>query len=212
MKDVDIIIPSKGLLNLAPLIASFRYLPEHGLDPRIHLILEGNSWPTAINSGIAESKHDIIICDDDVVLLPDTFKDFLTHFEEADIFGFKLLFPNRTLQHAGGFIKDGHIGHRGFGEHEDTYNEVEQVDHCTASLLYIKRKVIDRLGGMATDYKGYQFEDVDFNIRAKRKGFKILYIPNKAFHFESQTKKQDPEFYAKMNINYEDLKRRFNLQ
>lgn len=205
--NVDIIIPSKGLLNLAPLISSTRYLPDHGLDPRIHLILEGNSWPTAINSGIAESKHDIILCDDDVVLLPDTFKDFKKYYNKADIFGFKLVFPNRTIQHAGGYL----LGHYGVGEPEDTNNEPRYCDHCTASLLYIKRKVIDKIGGMATFYKGYQFEDVDFNIRAKRNGFKILYIPNTAIHYESATKKQDPEFQKKMNINYEEIKRRFKI-
>ena len=209
MRNVDVIIPSKGKLNLAPLIASLRYLP---FDWRLHLILEGNTWPEAVNSGIAESKYDIVLMDDDVVLMPDTFKELNNDYKNADIFGFKLLFPDGSLQHAGGFIENGKIGHRGFKEDADQYEKKEYVDHVTTSLCYIKRKVIKKLGGMATDYPGYQFEDVDFNIRAKRAGFKIRYLPQTAIHFESATKKQDPEFQDKLNLNYEEIKRRFNLQ
>lgn len=213
MRTVDVIIPSKAKLNIAGLIAGFRFLPKYGLDPRIHLILEGNSWPTAINVGLKECEpyqNDVIICDDDIILLEDTFELLEKHYDEADIFGFKLLFPDKTVQHAGGFITDS-IGHRGFGEPADAYSEPEEVDHVTASLMYIKRKVLDKVSTMATDYPGYQFEDVDFNIRAKKAGFKIMYLPGVAIHYESATKKQDPEFNKKLMQNYDEIKRRYNL-
>jgi O-antigen biosynthesis protein len=210
MRKVDVIIPSKAKLNIAPLIAGYRFLLDHKIEPIIHLMLEGNSWSEAINAGLAESKNDVLICDDDIVLYPDTFKDLEDNFDKADIFGFKLLFPSRKIQHAGGFITET-IGHRGFGEDQDTYNEPEFVDHVTASLMYIKKEVIEKIGGMATDYPGYQFEDVDFNIRAKKAGFKIMYLPGKAIHYESFTKKLDPEFNEKLNLNYAEIKRRYNL-
>lgn len=207
---VDVIIPSLAKINLAGAISSLRYMLDYGIEPIVHLVLEGKSWPEAINIGLAESYNDVIIMDDDVVILPDTFANFKKAYKKADIFGFKLLFPDGRIQHAGGFITN-KIGHRGYGE-KDTYNEPEYVDHVTASLMFIKKKVINKLGGMATDYPGYQFEDVDFNIRAKKKGFKILYLPDVAIHYESLTKKQDEKFNEKLMQNYAEIKRRYNLQ
>ena len=212
MKTVDVIIPSQAKLNIAGLISGFRFLPKYGLDPRIHLILEGNSWPEAINIGLKEAKNDVILCDDDIVLLQDTFKNLIKNYDKADIFGFKLLFPDGSLQHAGGFIKDGKIGHRGYGGDAKNYYRKDYVDHVTTSLCYIKKEVFKKIGVMAEDYPGAQFEDVDFNIRAKRAGFKIMYLPDKAIHYQSATKSQDPEFNKKLNQNYEELKRRYNLQ
>lgn len=209
MKTVDIIIPSKGILNPAGLIAGTRFMPKHGLDPRIHLILEGKSWPEAINIGLEEvmdNDNDVILCDDDIILLEDTFAPLQQHYDTADIFGFKLLFPDKRIQHAGGFL----LGHYGVGETEG-YDEPRYCDHVTASLMYIKKHVFRKIGYMATDYPGYQFEDVDFNIRAKKVGYEIKYLPGTAIHFESATKKQDPEFSKKLKLNYAEIKKRYNL-
>lgn len=208
MRTVDVIIPSRAKLNIAGLIAGFRFLYKYGLDPRIHLILEGNSWPEAINIGlksVEKFKNDVILCDDDIILLEATFKNLIKNYDKADIFGFQLLFPDGTVQHAGGFIGNGSVGHYREG------SKKKYVDHVTTSLNYIKRKVLDKVPRMAEDYPGIQFEDVDYNIRAKKEGFKIMYLPDKAIHYESATKKTDPEFYKLMNLNYEELKRRHNI-
>jgi GT2 family glycosyltransferase len=122
--------------------------------------------------------------------------------------GFKLLYPNRTIQHAGGFF----VGHYGQHQPEDTNNEERYCDHITTSLAIIKKHVFDKIGLMAEDYPGDQFEDVDFTIRMKNAGFKKMYVPNKAIHYESGTKKQTiPDFNHRNNLNYDELCRRHNL-
>ena len=202
----DVVIPTRRKHDVDKLVSDFKkYLDEELV---FHIIEDGHNWPTATNIGLRECKNDVIICDDDIELLPDTFKDIDKHYEKADMFGFKLLYPNRKIQHAGGFF----VGHYGYHKHEDTNNEERYCDHVTTSLAIIKSHVFCKIGLMAEDYPGEQFEDVDFTIRMRDAGFKKLYIPNKAIHHESATKKQTvKDFTKKLNLNYDELCRRHNL-
>lgn len=182
---------------------------------KLHFVTAGKSWAEAINIGLKESSGDVIIMDDDIRLKPETFGCLEKYYDKADIFGFKLLFDNGRIQHAGGFVKADErggysIGHIGFNRDDSSrLNIPYYVCHCTASLLYIKRHVIEKLKGMATDYEGYQFEDVDFSFRALKEGFRILFLPSEAIHLESASKEHLPAFKMGMNINYEELKKRF---
>ena len=202
---VDVIIPSLGKSHAFDALKSLKHLP-FGI--RLHLVTEGNSWPKAINIGLSESTGDVLLMDDDVRILPDTFTDLNIYYDKADIFGFKLLFEDGRIQHAGGFSRDGCLGHIGFGQYKG-FDVPYYTCHNTASLLYIKRHVVEKLMGMSMDFKGVQFEDVDFSFRALKEGFKILYIPNKALHLESQTKKESPEFNERMFENYNALRKRY---
>lgn len=202
---VDIIIPSLKKEHAWNCIESLRHIP---FGYRLHLMTEGKSWPEAINSGIKESTGDVLFMDDDIQVLPETFKDFESYYPKADIFGFKLLFPNRFIQHAGGCVNRNNLGHYGHGASAG-FDEPTYVSHVTASLMYVKRSVIDKIGGIAIDYPGDQFEDVDFNLRAINAGFKILYVPGEAIHSESQTKKQDVKFLERFAANKAELINRY---
>lgn len=205
MTNIDVVIPTKYIQDVASLVKDFnRILPN----AQVHVISEGHNWPTAINIGLKKCTGDVILCDDDIELRDDTFYGLEDYYDEADIFGYKLLYPNGTIQFAGGYYV-GHYGHRQPG---DTHNKKRYCDHITTSLCFIKKHVLDEVGEMATDYPGEQFEDVDFMIRAGEKGFNKLYIPQVAIHHESATKKQTiPDFINKMNINHAELYRRHNL-
>lgn len=206
MRKVDVIIPTQHKHDVPKLLKEFQlYAPFYMV---FHVIDDGHNWPTATNIGLKKANRDVILCDDDIELLPDTFKDFDDYYDKADMFGFKLLYPNRTIQHAGGFF----VGHYGQHSQEDKFCTSRYCDHITTSLCYIKKHVFEKIGYMAEDYPGEQFEDVDFTIRMKNAGFKKLYIPNKAIHHESATKKQTvKDFNKKMNLNYDELVRRHNL-
>jgi len=158
---------------------------------KLHLIYEGATWAQAVNIGIDESKEpgDFLIMDDDVFLREETFSLVEKHYNDADIFGFKLLFPDNRIQHAGGFVDGDAVTHFGYGGRPELYPDPQYVAHVTTSLVYIKRHVIDKLGGMAIDIPGVQMEDVDFSFRALKAGFRILYLPGTAIHLESATKR-----------------------
>lgn len=204
---IDVIIPTMGKPHLIDCIKTLKYIP-FGI--KLHVVTEGKSWPEAINHGLDESTGDVILMDDDIRLTEDTFNDFDKYYDKADIFGFKLLFENGLIQHAGGFFKNGGIGHIGWNNKDcGLFNTPYYCCHVTASLIYIKRNVIEKLKGMARDYEGYQFEDVDFSFRALKEGFKMMYLPNKAIHLESESKNTLPDFAEGFEKNYQEVKDRF---
>lgn len=192
---VDLIMPTLGKEHVIRALESLRWLP---FPIRAHFISGGGGWPQAINIGLKRSKGDVLLMDDDVELRFDTFYDF--DLRRADITGFKLIYPSGLIQHAGGFYYDGSFGHIGYHQEADKFNDPMWVCHCTASLLYIRRHVVEDLKQMAV-WEGSQFEDVDWSLRAIRKGYKILYWPSVAIHHESRTKRGDPEFARKALLN-----------
>ena len=191
MKVVDVIIPTLGKVNPKshPFIC-FENLHHIPWPYWLHVITGGKTWAQAINIGLKQtSGNDVILMDDDVFINHETFKKVNEYYDYADIFGFKLFFPDGKIQHAGGIVRNQGIGHIGWRSEDDQkYNDPLYVCHVTTSLIYIKRHVLDKLGGM-TVMPGQQMEDVDFNFRAIKEGFKILYIPSPAIHMESATKR-----------------------
>lgn len=205
---VDVVIPTLRRPHAITCISNLRHL---SWPMNLLLIPEGKSWSEAVNLGLSEVRgNDVILMDDDVFLWPETFRDLNYYLDHADIFGFKLLYPDKRIQHAGGFYKDGNIFHFGSGEEDrGQYNEPRYVCHVTTSLCYIKNHVLKEIGQMATDYPGMQFEDVDFNMRALKAGFKILYTGAPATHLESASKRFLPNFNEKLKENQAEVQRRF---
>lgn len=205
---IDVIIPT---LRRTHAFSCFEKLNHIPFPYKLHVITGGKTWAQAINIGLRQTdkKNDVILMDDDVFINADTFKSLESHFADADIFGFKLLFPDGKIQHAGGIVKNGEIGHIGFGQDDsDALKKAIRVCHATTSLIYIKRHVLDILEGMAEDIPGVQMEDVDFNFRALKAGFKIICLPETAVHIQSATKRFFDSFDEKVGLAYEEIKKR----
>lgn len=208
MKTVDVVIPTMGHPHIARSLATLRYVPW---PIRLILVPEGKSWWEAVNIGFSEvNKNDVILMDDDVFLREGTFKFIDDLYGEADLFGFKLLYPDgKTIQHAGGVVRNGAIFHQGMGQPKENHNDPYFCCHVTTSLTYIKNSALRALGGMATDYPGMQYEDVDWSFRAINLGLKLLYTPGEAIHLESASKRMIPGYVQRFNENYMELRKRW---
>lgn len=133
--------------------------------------------------------------------------------------GAKLLLEDHTLQHCGIAFQYQEQPmplfwpyHRYMKEAEDKpeANVLEEVPAVTAACLLTNKKVWDRVGGMDEGYKVANFEDVDFNLKVRDAGFKVLYQPEaRLIHYWGKTvnSKQDqadsPAVYFQQN--YERL-------
>ncbi len=85
----------------------------------------------------------------------------------------------RVLWYAGGvFDLDNVYGtHRGVDEVDHgQYDKMQETDFATGCGMFIKKEVIEKIGKLDERYFAY-LEDVDYCMRAKRAGFKIMYVP-----------------------------------
>ena len=54
---------------------------------------------------------------------------------------------------------------------------VSEIDHVDSCAALVRRQVFESIGFMDEDYF-ISYVDIDFDIRAKRAGFKVLYVPD----------------------------------
>lgn len=100
---------------------------------------------------------------------------------EVGIVGARLLFPDGSIQSAGGhFDARGTPFHRCLGYSDPHYHEVNTpcaVDWTTGAALAVRRDVFLEVGGFSLDYPGGYFEDVDLCMKVAQRRYSIQYEP-----------------------------------
>ncbi|HEX6504799.1 MAG TPA: glycosyltransferase [Terriglobales bacterium] len=105
--------------------------------------------------------------------------------------GAKLIYEDGRLQEAGSQVfQDGSA--RAYGRYEDqsdpAFNQLREVDYCSAACLYAKRTVLDLVGGFDERYSPAYYEDTDLAFAARAAGFKTFYEPRSVVvHYEYST-------------------------
>lgn len=83
----------------------------------------------------------------------------------------------KVIWYAGGIIDWKNIicSHRGVDlVDQKQYEQAELTDFSTGCAMLIKKELIEKIGLLDKKYYMY-FEDVDYSVRAKKAGFRILY-------------------------------------
>jgi GT2 family glycosyltransferase len=184
--------------------------------PQIKLIRNSlnTGFSKANNKGIRfalenDAKY-ILLLNNDVEIIGGRWLKELSDVLESDtkigIVGCKLLYPDGTIQHAGGIIKLRVPYHKGECE-KDTgqYDKVEFVDYVTGAVLLIKSDVIRRIGLLDEGFTPLYFEDTDWCVRARLYGYKVAYTPNPTLihHCGSSSSKLSREkkrFYSRRSF------------
>lgn len=127
----------------------------------------------------------ILLLNNDTIIEPSFLKELIKVGEsnkEVGVLGPKILFagePN-LIWSAGG--KFSWFASRGINQrkYKETDSEEEkepiEADYISGCALLIKREVIDKIGLLDNKFFLY-YEDTDWNFRAKKAGFKVVYIP-----------------------------------
>lgn len=162
-------------------------------------------WPdefnySAINNfGVKHARGDyLLLLNNDVeVITTDWLEELTANCQRKDvgIVGARLYYPDDTIQHAGIVIGIGGVAGalfvgmpRMFTGYLHKAAIQQDLSAVTAACMMVKRSVYEELGGLEEELK-VAFNDVDFCLRAREKGYLVVYDPNvELYHFESKSR------------------------
>lgn len=167
---------------------------------RIVRLEENQGFLGATNAGIIAARgRFIVLLNNDTEVRPG-WLDALVATAEADervgVVGAKLLYPDGTLQEAGGIIWSDSSGHN-YGRDQDPddprYGFVRDVDYCSGACLLVRADLLAMLGGLDDRFRPAYYEDTDLCFAARHLGFRVLYQPGAVVvHHEGASHGTDP--------------------
>jgi GT2 family glycosyltransferase len=157
---------------------------------------------SAINNSalsVVDTPYVVFLNDDITVIAPDWVEAMLEHAQrpEVGVVGAKLLYPDRSLQHAGVTMGlHGNCGHafKHFGEDDPGYfclpHLIRNCSAVTFACAMMRRSVFEEVGGFDAQNLAVACNDVDICLRARERGYRVVYTPYAVLiHHESVTKK-----------------------
>ncbi len=117
------------------------------------------------------------------------------HFSDVGMVGAKLLYPDGTLQEAGGIVWNSgnpmNYGRNG-NPHDPRYSYARQTDYLSGACMMLPRKLWNELEGFSETYIPAYFEDTDLAFKVRERGYKTVYAPTAVVvHFEGVSNGKD---------------------
>ena len=181
------------------------YLKAIGQDARVSVLTYDAQYnfPAINNMAFKFAKGEIIgLLNDDLrIISPGWLGEMVSHAvrPEVGIVGARLYYPNDTIQHAGVILGIGGVaGHPFKHERKTSYGYfgrthlIQDYSCVTAACILLRREVYERCGGLDEQNLPVAFNDVDFCIRVRELGYRILWTPYAELcHLESVTRGSD---------------------
>lgn len=148
----------------------------------------------------------LFFLNNDTVVQPGCLKS-LTDTIEADptigIVGPKLLYPDGSLQEAGGIIWKDTTGWN-YGQGQDKtkpeFNYRREVDYISGAALMIRRDLWEGISGFDERYAPAYFEDADMAFSVRARGYRVVFQPRaEIIHFEGKSHGTDINAGVKAN-------------
>ncbi len=151
------------------------------------------------NYAFTFAKGQYIVClnNDITVITPDWIERLLGQCQAGDvgIVGAKLYYPDDTIQHAGVIVGIGGVAGSlfvGMPRARSGYLRKailqQDLSAVTAACMMVDRKAWEAADGFDEEL-AVAFNDVDFCLRVRQKGYLVVYEPNvEMYHYESKTR------------------------
>jgi len=173
----------------------------------------------ACNRGVNEARgtYVVLLNNDTEVTVGwlDALVDAFQRFKGVGAVGSKLLFPDGTLQDAGGIIwGSGNPWNYGSKQNpwDPRYSYSRQVDYLSGAALMTTKAIWDEVGGLSSYLEPMYFEDTDFSFKVRDAGYKTYFVPSSVvYHFEGTTSGTDTSsgFKRFQEVNRPKFKRRW---
>jgi GT2 family glycosyltransferase len=133
----------------------------------------------------------LIFLNNDTYVQPDWLGPLLDTIRQDDsvgIVGSKLVYPDGSLQEAGGILWNDGTG-ANYGRNDNPtkpqFNFVRDVDYVSGAALLVRRGLFQNLGGFDERFVPAYFEDSDLAFTVRKHGLKVRYQPRSVVvHFE----------------------------
>ncbi len=179
------------------------YFERIGANPAVRLMRHGGAfnWSAINNAAAREATGEILIFlnNDTLVLTRDWCTELVAHAlrPEVGAVGARLLYKDGTIQHAGVLIGvEGVAGHEAIGEapadggYFGRSHLLRSAAAVTGACLATRRSLFMEMGGGFDELQlKVAFNDVDFCMRIREAGYRIVYTPFAVlYHFESKSR------------------------
>lgn len=171
-------------------------------DDRVKVVYykeKGFNYPALNEFGVEHASGDylLLLNNDTEVITNDWLEQMLMFLQRDDVgvVGSMLYYPDDTIQHAGLIIGLGGAAahaHRNFLRGDGGYIHrtaiAQNLSGVTGACLMTKKSVWNEVGGMNKELK-VAFNDVDFCLRVRKKGYLIIFTPYaELYHHESKSR------------------------
>lgn len=187
---------------------------------RVLTLPENRGFVRGNNAGIdaataADPACDVVLLNNDLVF---TQRDWLARLQacaaaspDVGVVGCRLVLPDGRLLHAGTYILPDTIWGQQIGALEKDvgqYTRDRDVEGIVFACAYIRRELVDRIGGLALDFESY-FEDTDYCLRAREAGFRTVVCGGVTLvHDEHGSTQNEPEKLMRLFQGSRDIFRR----
>jgi GT2 family glycosyltransferase/tetratricopeptide (TPR) repeat protein len=170
---------------------------------RVVRVDESFNWSRLNNRAVVLCDAQLLVfANDDMVMLTDGWDRQLRGLlerTEVGAIGARLIYPDDTVQHAGILL-----GWPQIAEHDGRYEPVSHpgpgsrwhvtraVSAVTGAFLAVRRTVFEAVGGFDEIALPIAYSDIDFALKVRTRGLKILWTPNISLrHYESKSRGLD---------------------
>lgn len=208
--------------------AARAFLDEISSDPRVRVM----PWRypfnySAINNFAVKAARGAYLCllNNDIEIVADDWLCELMRYAvrpDAGAIGARLLYPDRTIQHAGVIVGMGNAAghaHRGVPEHSAGHFAHALVAHrtmaVTAACLVVRRDRFEAVGGFDETALRIAYNDVDLCLKLHYAGFENYYVPSAVLvHHESKSRGLDmaPEHVERYRTELATLQARWGTK
>ena len=161
----------------------------------------------------ANGEHVLLLNNDIEIISPDWIESLLEFSQRPDVgaVGGKLYYPDETIQHAGIVIGisglAGHLHKHFMGQHPGYFTRLDVVQNLsavTAACLMVKQSIYKELDGLDASNLQIAFNDVDFCLRIREKGYLNIFTPYcEAYHHESLSRGDEETVEQKIRFSSE---------
>lgn len=201
------------------------YMAAVSSDPRVRVLAYDHPFNfSAINNFAVEHATGELVCmlnNDTEVISPDWLDEMASRLLQPGVgaVGARLYFSDGRVQHAGDVIGPGGCANHlhGIIEADDPgyMNRAvlpQELSAVTAACLLTTRRLYNELGGLDEHNLTVAFNDVDFCLRIREAGYRVVYTPYaELYHHESVSRGKDdnPEKQARAKREVQYMRERW---